>query len=77
MWNIGTGYFGCGSGGMQRTFDEGQYKANATRDNCVMVELKLSQGAKPAHGGMLPRAKISKVNPFHLQRPNPADCICP
>ncbi len=60
VWNIGTGYFGCGAtvNGV-RTFDPEMFKDNAQRDNCKMIEIKLSQGAKPAHGGMLPKEKIS------------------
>jgi glutamate synthase domain-containing protein 2 len=58
VWNIGTGYFGCGSGALRRVFDPVQFKENATRPNCAMIELKLSQGAKPAHGGMLPRVRM-------------------
>ena len=59
VWNVGTGYFGCGSGTSKRVFDPVMFRDNARRDNCKMIELKLSQGAKPAHGGMLPRAKIT------------------
>ena len=61
VWNVGTGYFGCGTGGLKRVFDPAMFRDNARRDNCAMIELKLSQGAKPAHGGMLPRAKISRA----------------
>jgi hypothetical protein len=58
-WNIGTGYFGCGTGGSKRVFDASMFKDNAQRPSCKLIELKLSQGAKPAHGGMLPKAKIT------------------
>jgi len=55
IWQIGTGYFGCRD-------DEGRFHALAFRKNALrpqvkMVELKLSQGAKPGHGGILPAAK--------------------
>ncbi len=57
VWEIGSGYFGCrdAHGG----FDEEKFAANATRPQVRMVEVKLSQGAKPGHGGVLPVAKVS------------------
>ena len=56
IWQIGTGYFGCRTedGG----FDAEKFKVNANRDVVKMIEVKLSQGAKPAHGGVLPAAKV-------------------
>ena len=79
VWNIGTGYFGCGSGTTKRIFDEAQFRDNASRPNCKMIELKLSQGAKPAHGGMLPRAKISPAiaEARGLKYPPEGDCNSP
>ncbi|MCB0360700.1 MAG: FMN-binding glutamate synthase family protein, partial [Bdellovibrionales bacterium] len=58
IWQIGTGYFGCRnqSGG----FDPERFVRNATRPEVKMIELKLSQGAKPGHGGILPAAKVSQ-----------------
>ncbi|MFT4679276.1 MAG: glutamate synthase domain-containing protein 2 [Flavobacteriales bacterium] len=55
IWQIGTGYFGCRAtdGG----FDPEKYIMNATRPEVKMIELKLSQGAKPGHGGILPASK--------------------
>ena len=52
IWQIGTGYFGCRD-------DEGRFHSLAFRNNSLrkevkMIELKLSQGAKPGHGGLLP-----------------------
>lgn len=58
IWQIGTGYFGCrrGDGG----FDEGLFREKCAQHSAIkMIELKLSQGAKPAHGGILPAAKIT------------------
>ena len=57
VWQIGTGYFGCRSadGG----FDAERYAEQTAREAVRMVELKLSQGAKPAHGGILPAAKVT------------------
>jgi glutamate synthase domain-containing protein 2 len=56
-WQVGTGYFGCRNA--DGTFDPESFKANATRDTVKMIEVKLSQGAKPGHGGILPAAKIT------------------
>ncbi|PHQ71519.1 MAG: FMN-binding glutamate synthase family protein [Sneathiella sp.] len=55
-WQIGTGYFGCRSA--DGNFDAEKFRANANRDVVKMIEIKLSQGAKPAHGGVLPAAKV-------------------
>lgn len=56
-WQLGTGYFGCraNDGG----FDPEKFKKRATVDSIKMIEIKLSQGAKPGHGGILPAAKIT------------------
>lgn len=58
IWQIGTGYFGCrtASGG----FDEPLFTENAGRDVVRMIEIKLSQGAKPGHGGILPAVKLTQ-----------------
>ena len=55
IWQIGTGYFGCRlpEGG----FSAERFAANAQTDQVKMIEIKLSQGAKPGHGGILPAAK--------------------
>ncbi len=57
VWQIGTGYFGCrtSDGG----FDGDLFKEKASQEIVKMVELKLSQGAKPGKGGMLPGAKVT------------------
>ena len=57
IWQIGTGYFGCRSddGG----FCEALFTENALQPTVKMIELKLSQGAKPGHGGILPAAKLT------------------
>ena len=64
---------------MTRVFDSAMFHENATRPNCVAIELKLSQGAKPAHGGMLPRAKITAAiaEARGLQFPATDDCNSP
>lgn len=68
IWQIGTGYFGCRKD--DGTFNEVTFQENATRQQVKMIEIKLSQGAKPGHGGILPAikntpeiAKIRHVEP--------------
>ncbi|HAT31073.1 MAG TPA: FMN-binding glutamate synthase family protein, partial [Janthinobacterium sp.] len=57
VWEIGSGYFGCRhpDGG----FSEEKFIANACTPQVKMIELKLSQGAKPGHGGVLPGPKVT------------------
>ncbi|MDJ0922821.1 MAG: FMN-binding glutamate synthase family protein [Henriciella sp.] len=57
VWELGSGYFGCRAkdGG----FDAGQFAETASLDQVKMIEIKLSQGAKPGHGGVLPGAKVT------------------
>ncbi len=55
IWQIGTGYFGCRNG--DGTFNEDSFRENALRPQVRMIEIKLSQGAKPGHGGILPASK--------------------
>ena len=57
IWQIGTGYFGCR--GEDGKFDEAGFVERATLDAVKMIEVKISQGAKPGHGGILPAAKIT------------------
>lgn len=58
IWQIGTAYFGCRTA--NGDFCEQQFAQKAALDNVKMIEIKLSQGAKPAHGGILPAAKVNK-----------------
>ncbi len=55
IWQLGTGYFGCRN--KQGKFDPSQFKERACLDQVKMIEIKLSQGAKPGHGGILPAGK--------------------
>ncbi|SHI85440.1 FMN-binding glutamate synthase family protein [Flavobacterium terrae] len=57
VWNIGTGYFSCRDKEGKFSYDE--YTKRATLDNVKMIELKFSQGAKPGHGGILPKEKVT------------------
>ncbi len=55
VWQIGTGYFGCR--GEEHGFSEEKFQVSATLPSVKMIEIKLSQGAKPGHGGILPASK--------------------
>jgi glutamate synthase domain-containing protein 2 len=57
IWEIGSGYFGCRDDAGR--FSEDRFKANALDPQVKMIEIKLSQGAKPGHGGLLPGAKVT------------------
>jgi glutamate synthase domain-containing protein 2 len=56
-WEIGSGYFGCRNA--DGSFDEACFVERATLPQVKMIEIKLSQGAKPGHGGVLPAPKVS------------------
>ncbi len=58
IWQIGTGYFGCRNSDGQ--FDANLFMEKSRLDVVKMIEIKLSQGAKPGHGGILPAAKLSR-----------------
>jgi glutamate synthase domain-containing protein 2 len=55
IWQIGTGYFGART--KDGKFSDEAFQQNATKPNVKMIEIKLSQGAKPGHGGILPGKK--------------------
>ena len=57
VWEIGSGYFGCRDA--QGRFSEEKFVANATSPQVRLIEIKLSQGAKPGHGGVLPGPKVT------------------
>lgn len=57
VWNIGTGYFSCRTDDGKFNYEE--YVKRATLDNVKMIEIKFSQGAKPGHGGILPKEKVT------------------
>jgi len=57
IWEIGSGYFGCRA--PDGSFDPAHFADNAADDQVRMVEVKLSQGAKPGHGGVLPGPKVT------------------
>ncbi len=57
IWQIGTGYFGCRT--HDGLFDPEAFAEKAQLEQVKMIEIKLSQGAKPGHGGILPAAKLT------------------
>ena len=57
IWEIGSGYFGCCD--QKGAFNEERFSANANLPQVKMIEVKLSQGAKPGHGGVLPGPKVT------------------
>jgi glutamate synthase domain-containing protein 2 len=75
IWEIGSGYFGCRNA--DATFCKEKFAATATLDQVKMVELKLSQGAKPGHGGVLPAAKVSLEISLTRGVPLGVDCVSP
>src|SRR5690349_10896069 len=75
IWEIGSGYFGCcaSDGG----FSEERFTANARDPQVKMIEVKLSQGAKPGHGGVLPGPKVTlEIAEARGVRPW-VDCVSP
>ena len=57
VWELGSGYFGCRN--KDGSFDPVQFEATSKLDQVKMIEVKLSQGAKPGHGGVLPGEKVT------------------
>ncbi|MFC7300992.1 FMN-binding glutamate synthase family protein [Cognatiluteimonas weifangensis] len=75
VWEIGSGYFGCRDA--EGRFSEERFVENAGAPQVRMIEIKLSQGAKPGHGGMLPAAKVSAEIAATRGVPSGRDCVSP
>ena len=75
IWEIGSGYFGARN--PDGTFSPERFAESASLDQVKMVELKISQGAKPGHGGVLPAAKVSEEISRTRGVPIGQDCISP
>lgn len=73
VWQIGTGYFGCRD--ERGRFDRASFSACARDEQVKMIELKLSQGAKPGHGGSLPAGKITPEIAEARKIPLGRDCV--
>ncbi len=75
IWEIGSGYFGCRND--DGSFSEARFAENALQPQVKMIELKLSQGAKPGHGGVLPGPKVTPEIGAARGVPAWVDCISP
>lgn len=75
VWEIGSGYFGCRDA--QGRFDPALFRDRASHDCVRMTEIKLSQGAKPGHGGLLPGAKVTAEIAATRNVPQGEDCLSP
>ena len=75
VWEIGSGYFGCRDD--HGRFDLDCFARAAADPQVKMIEIKLSQGAKPGHGGVLPAAKVSAEISATRGVPAGMDCVSP
>jgi glutamate synthase domain-containing protein 2 len=75
IWEIGSGYFGCRH--PDGSFDPEKFRQQAAEPQIRMIEIKLSQGAKPGHGGVLPGAKVTPEIAAARGVPVGQDCISP
>ena len=75
IWEIGSGYFGCRND--DGSFCSDRFAAQAKEPQVKMIEIKLSQGAKPGHGGVLPGAKVTAEISEARGVPTGVDCISP
>ncbi|MBN8885513.1 MAG: FMN-binding glutamate synthase family protein [Rudaea sp.] len=74
-WEIGSGYFGCRND--DGSFSLERFAENATNAQVKLIEIKLSQGAKPGHGGVLPGVKVSPEIAEARGVPIGQDCVSP
>ncbi len=75
IWEIGTGYFGCRN--HDGSFNPETFATRAKLDQVKMIEIKLSQGAKPGKGGVLPKEKITPEIAETRDIPMGVDCLSP
>jgi glutamate synthase domain-containing protein 2 len=75
IWEIGSGYFGCRND--DGTFCADRFAAQANDPQVKMIEIKLSQGAKPGHGGVLPAPKVTAEIAAARGVPISVDCVSP
>jgi glutamate synthase domain-containing protein 2 len=75
IWEIGSGYFGCRND--DGTFNAERFTEAALNPQVKMIEIKMSQGAKPGHGGVLPGPKVSPEIAAARGVPIGLDCISP
>jgi len=75
IWQVASGYFGCRT--PEGLFDAERFKTQAREPQVKMIEVKLSQGAKPGHGGVLPKAKITEEIAQTRGVSRDRDCVSP
>ncbi|WP_068829410.1 FMN-binding glutamate synthase family protein [Pseudomonas sp. BMS12] len=75
VWELGSGYFGCRT--EDGRFDPARFAEQAASPQVKMIEIKLSQGAKPGHGGILPKHKVTEEISLTRGVPMGQDCISP
>nr|WP_299039188.1 FMN-binding glutamate synthase family protein [uncultured Psychrobacter sp.] len=75
IWELGTGYFGCRTA--EGNFDAQSFAEKAVDSQVKMIEIKLSQGAKPGKGGVLPAEKITQEIADTRQVLTGQDCVSP
>ena len=75
IWEVGSGYFGCRND--DGSFSADKFAENARNPQVKMVEIKLSQGAKPGHGGVLPGPKVTPEIAAARGVPVGVDCVSP
>ena len=75
IWEIGSGYFGCRD--EHGRFNPERFREQAADPRVKMIEIKLSQGAKPGHGGVLPGVKVTREIADAREVPAGRDCISP
>jgi len=75
IWELGTGYFGCRTA--EGNFDAQSFAEKAVDSQVKMIEIKLSQGAKPGKGGVLPSEKITQEIANTRQVLTGQDCVSP
>jgi glutamate synthase domain-containing protein 2 len=75
IWEIASGYFGCRND--DGSFNADKFAANARHPQVKLIEIKLSQGAKPGHGGVLPGPKVTAEIAAARGVPEGVDCVSP
>ncbi len=75
IWEVASGYFGCRTA--DGRFDPDKFEQNARLPSVKMIEIKLSQGAKPGHGGVLPGPKVTPEIAEARGVPVGVDCVSP
>jgi glutamate synthase domain-containing protein 2 len=75
IWEIGSGYFGCRT--KEGRFDDEDFRKKSAHEKVRMIEIKISQGAKPSHGGLLPAKKVNAEIARIREIPQGKDCLSP